>query len=175
MGGVYQVSAGCIIQPHAGSVTEYTTNETPFLSYSALKKKIYDLGQQKDNGTLPTVSPESQGLLNGHGPSMNDVFLPLLDSELDKITAFYTHQEKDVMDELEEVRNLVEEKEELGLNAAPYRDDDDDDDDDDDEEDDEMRRSTTRDSSKRRRKGSLGAQNGVFLVGSPLNPFFAPP
>ncbi|KAG8906395.1 low-affinity phosphate transporter [Tulasnella sp. 403] len=143
-----------------------------YIAYSALKKKIYELSVQFD---LEPAAGQHQPyerarLLESGTTSANDIFTPLLDRELDKIAAFYTTQEKEMLDELEELRALVERTEEEGLDATPYYDDDDDDDEDDDEDETQRSQSYARDpshgretsygresSSRRRRKASLDA------------------
>ncbi|KAG8906654.1 low-affinity phosphate transporter, partial [Tulasnella sp. 408] len=121
--------------------------------YSALKKKIYDIAAQTDAAD-GHHEPERAGLLAGQSVSGNDVFIPLLDRELEKIVNFYTQQEKEVLDELEELRQLIDQTEEQGLVQEPYRDDDGTDEDEEDDDDETTNRSVSRDLSKRRRKAS---------------------
>lgn len=125
--------------------------------YSALKKKIYDIAAQTEAGDGQHGDVERAGLLAGQQVSGNDIFIPLLDRELEKIVNFYTHQEKEVLDELEEVRQLVEQTEEQGLVDEPYRDEDGTDEDEDDDDDETTNRSVSRDLSKQRRRKASSA------------------
>ncbi|KIO25061.1 hypothetical protein M407DRAFT_15305 [Tulasnella calospora MUT 4182] len=131
-----------------------------YIAYSALKKKIYDIEVQTGAGD-GHHDAERAGLLAGQSVSGNDVFIPLLDRELEKIVNFYTHQEKEekeVLDELEEVRQLVEQTEEQGLVAEPYRDDDGTDEDEEDDDDETTNRSSpTSDGRLPDRRSSAGS------------------
>ncbi|KAG8969106.1 low-affinity phosphate transporter [Tulasnella sp. 419] len=104
-----------------------------YIAYSALKKKIYEV-PQSSYSDHPADTHEESRLMAGNGSSANDQFIPLLDRELNKITSFYIVQAKEIESELEEVKQLVDEKEAQGLRPTPeYLDDDGDDDDDDDD------------------------------------------
>jgi hypothetical protein len=95
------------------------------------------------------------GRLQGSS-STDDIFVPLLDREVKKITSFYELQERDALSELEMLEEMVKEQEELGPVAETrFLDDEYDDDDDDDEEvegDSPIRNRTTSGRSRRRRR-----------------------
>lgn len=116
----------------------------------------------------------------------NAVFVPLLNRELEKIRSFYAAQQKELLDELAELEELVKTQEDatlLGPNN-PYDDDDGDDleilDEEDDDEDVPARAksSPSRDRTfpKRHRKGSSAGRPGLGKLGSihsyPFLPFF---
>jgi phosphate transporter len=122
--------------------------------YDALKKQIYQLEKQQhglDRSTYDLESNERTSLMGLAGESSVDaVFIPLLDRELKKVTLFYEQQEKEFLDEVTELEDLVKEQEEAGLAARNlYLDEDDDDDDEDDDED---TQSPTSPSSPRRHR-----------------------
>ncbi|KAG9014908.1 low-affinity phosphate transporter [Tulasnella sp. 427] len=131
-----------------------------YIAYSALKKKIYDIAAQTDAAEDGHPDVERAGLLAALRVSGNDIFIPLLDRELDKIVNFYTHQEKEVLDELMELKVLIEQTEEQGLVEEPYRDEDGTDEDEEDDDDETTNRSVSRDLSKRRRKASSASDGG---------------
>ncbi len=130
-----------------------------------MKKKVYELS---DDPKSTAGETERATLLSRHSTAApNDVFIPLLNAELEKITRFYTQIEREVTEDVEELRVRVEQAEERGMAPTPYQDEDDDEDDDvtdEDEGDGTHLRSGTRDSSKRRRKASLGMVNGMVYV-----------
>lgn len=115
------------------------------------------------------------------------MFRPLLDTELRKISSFYQSQEKELLQELRELEELVEsmDRNGVGEGVVMYEDGDDDDDDDDDDEDDEDwndspvrerstgrgvsagRNGSQRGNSKRRRgSSSLGRKSGELALPS---------
>ncbi|EGO24899.1 hypothetical protein SERLADRAFT_356336 [Serpula lacrymans var. lacrymans S7.9] len=101
-----------------------------YIAYDVLKKYIYQLEKQQHDHDLPTayrdVEAGEETTLVDHTQDspVDTLFIPLLDRELKKITLFYESQQKELLDELEEVEGLTR-----------YLDDDDDDDDDEDDED----------------------------------------
>ncbi|KAF8799051.1 SPX-domain-containing protein [Phlegmacium glaucopus] len=116
-----------------------------YLAYDALKKYIYQLEkQQHGHEQLLVYDPESNersGLLTQQDATSTDsVFIPLLDRELKKLVSFYEHQEKELIDDLEELEKSILEQEEAGLGPGYYDDLTDDDDDDDSLESPERRR-----------------------------------
>lgn len=62
-------------------------------------------------------------------------FIPLLDRELKKACLFYEAQEKELLDDVTELQQLVQKQEESGSDGEHHFMVDDDDDDEDDEED----------------------------------------
>lgn len=111
-----------------------------FYRYSALKKQIYTLesdiplpGQSRD-----VERGERAALLGGdqHREAANAIFLPLLDTELAKITTFYEIQERELLYDVAELEQLVARTEAEGIhNGGPGGDSDDGSDDDEDEDD----------------------------------------
>jgi hypothetical protein len=132
--------------------------------YDALKKHIYELEQQQA-GLRPyrdvDLEAGEQSPLVGNSSSTDAAFIPLLDRELKKITAFYEAKEKELSAEATELDELVEKEDELGpLNQTRYTDDLDDDEDDDDDDDTDSR-AGTRSPEARRRRLSL-SQSGYL-------------
>ena len=129
--------------------------------YDALKKHIYQLEkQQQRNSQLHVVdleSSERSTLLGEQDVTKTDsIFIPLLDRELKKIAAFYEHQEKELLDDLEDLEKDVLLMDELGLVGGDYYEDytDDDGEDDDDSVGSPRSPDLTRRSPSRRRKSS---------------------
>jgi len=87
------------------------------------------------------------------------VFKPLLDAELRKISSFYTLQEKQFLQELVELEELVKEQDDIGMLAGRFFGDNQWDDDEDEDEDDEPSAERSHDlfTSKRRRRASTSA------------------
>lgn len=150
-----------------------------FCSYDALKKYIYQLEKQQHDARIYShdieAATEHTSLVgrSALAPDTDALFHPLLDAELRKVSSFYSHQEKELLEELTELEDLVKEQDEMGLVAGRlYTEgegdwDDDDEDDDDDEEWQSTERSRDRrgntSTSRRRRKPSNAASK-------PLNP-----
>lgn len=105
-------------------------------SYSALKKQIYQFEKQHTDWTRSGDDLEANQPLMGPA-STNEAFTALLDRELTKIKSFYETQEKELLDELEDLSELVIQKETESLASrsysAPSVDEDDEDDEDEDE------------------------------------------
>ena len=105
-------------------------------SYDSLKKCIYQLEkQQQGHEQLLTYDPESNErstlLADQDVISTDAMFIPLLDRELRKITTFYEHQEKELINDLEDLEKSLLEQEDVGLRRRYYDDLTDEDDDDD--------------------------------------------
>ncbi|KAF7773130.1 hypothetical protein Agabi119p4_5297 [Agaricus bisporus var. burnettii] len=133
-----------------------------YIAYDALKKYIYQLEKKqhaRESLTLSyhdlEVGEQSRLIDDGAVASDTDaLFVPLLDRELRKITAFYTTQEKEIMNELEELEADVAEKEAAGLDAADRYLQDSEDDEDDDE-------SVSASHSPERRRRRVSSSAGV--------------
>lgn len=154
---------------------------TSYCRYDALKKYIYQLEKQQNtldrSYTRDLESNEHSSLMGRGGDTGSDaVFVSFLDKELKKITLFYEHQEKELMDEVTELEEQAIQQEEAGLAAGMYYEDgfegDDDDDDDDEDEDDfgglHASQSRERDRSgapRRRRRTSTTSGRGRNRAG----------
>ncbi|KZT40472.1 SPX-domain-containing protein [Sistotremastrum suecicum HHB10207 ss-3] len=107
-----------------------------YIAYSALKKQIYQFEKQHTDWTRSGDDLEANQPLMGPA-STNEAFTALLDRELTKIKSFYETQEKELLDELEDLSELVIQKETESLASrsysAPSVDEDDEDDEDEDE------------------------------------------
>jgi phosphate transporter len=145
-------------------------------SYDALKKYIYQLEKQQHGREASSplyhdieVGEQSQLLDDRAAVSDTDaLFIPLLDRELQKITAFYTAQEKEIMDELNSLEADVAEQEAVGLDGADGYLQASDDDDDDDES---VQLSQSPD--RRRRTLSHSAGAGKRLPGAHCSPLMS--
>lgn len=95
------------------------------------------------------------------------VFKPLLDAELRKISSFYTLQEKQFLQELAELEELVKEQDEIGMLAGRLYGDTQWDEDEDEDEDDwqSAERSHEPPTSKRRRRASTSAGRAMSQGG----------
>ncbi|KAG7090181.1 hypothetical protein E1B28_011788 [Marasmius oreades] len=126
-----------------------------YIDYDTLKKLIYQLEKQQQTTVTPyqdLESNERSSLVGRRVDRQTDAaFIPKLDRELRKLTAFYEHQEKELMDELEDLEELVKQQEELGLEGDHYSDASIDEDDEDDESLSHSREATA--TSGRRRRG----------------------
>jgi phosphate transporter len=137
-----------------------------------LEKKQYIL----EHSTHDLESTERTSLIEQAGSSSTDsVFVPLLDRELRKITIFYESQEKEVLDDLEELEELVKEQEDIGLVAeSRYLEDEYDDEDDEDDEDMEgPSPSRSRPGTHRRRVRSLSFTRGSRVPVGKFPPSFS--
>src|SRR6266403_3220912 len=111
-------------------------------SYDALKRYIYHLEKQKHEALVQSHDIEStteQTSLVDYVAQWQDtdaLFKPFLDAELRKISSFYVHQEKQLLQELAELEELVKEQDEIGMLAGRFYSDSQWDEDDDDDEDD---------------------------------------
>lgn len=123
------------------------------VSYDALKKYIYQIEKQQHAAIQPyhdieTGHDERASLLapNGEFQSKSDSkFKALLDREIVKISSFYFMQEKELLQSVNELEQMVLEQDEAGFSPEDRRFMDDDDDDDDGSDEDygnvEMQRS----------------------------------
>jgi phosphate transporter len=93
------------------------------------------------------------------------VFKPLLDAELRKISSFYTLQEKQFLQELAELEELVKEQDDIGMLAGRLYGDTQWDEDEDEDEDESAERSHDPPTSKRRRRASTSAGRAVSQGG----------
>ena len=140
--------------------------------YDALKKYIYHLEKQKhealhhshdiDSATERTslVNPAAQF------QDTDDLFKPLLDAELRKIASFYALQEKQLLQELSELEELVKEQDDFGMLAGRFYGDHRWDEDEDEDEDDWHSTERSQDPpSKRRRRASTSAGRAMSQGG----------
>ncbi|KAF7327088.1 SPX domain-containing protein [Mycena kentingensis (nom. inval.)] len=109
-----------------------------YIAYDALKKFIYQAEktqhEQAAGGYRDVESNERTALVSRD--TDDDGFIPLLDRELNKICAFYEGQEKQMVEEVAELEELVGQQDVLGMDGNHYEDEpysagDGDDDDDD--------------------------------------------
>jgi phosphate transporter len=131
-------------------------------SYDSLKKCIYQLEkQQQGQEQILTYDPESNErstLLAEHDVISTDaMFIPLLDRELRKIATFYEHQEKELIDELENLEKSLLEQEDVGLGRR-YYDDLTDEDDEDDSLDESLSPERRRQPPNHQRRGSASGR-----------------
>lgn len=133
-----------------------------YIAYDALKRYIYHLEKQKHEALLQSHDIESAtertSLVDriAQWQDTDALFKPLLDAELRKISSFYALQEKQLLQELAELEELVKEQDEIGMLAGRFYSDSQWDEDDDDDEDDwgSTERSQEPSTSKRRRRAS---------------------
>lgn len=162
---------------HLSSLTQYQSGGTNILrtwlpmdsyakfhtlrphSYDTLKKYIYQLEKQQHGHehlfNYDLESNERSVLLTQQDATNTDsVFIPLLDRELKKIAIFYEHQEKELIDDLEDLEKSLLEQEAVGLGG--YYDDFTDEDDDDDSVEESQSPERRRRSSNPQRRSSAG-------------------
>jgi phosphate transporter len=134
-------------------------------SYDALKKYIYQLEkQQHDLGrsSHDLEANERETLIQQATRTATDsVFVPLLDRELKKIVFFYESQEKELLDAVTNLEELVKDQEEAGLAAEHQYLVDGEEDDDDDDDDEPASPSQESGPPKRRRRRSSAAPRYV--------------
>jgi phosphate transporter len=141
--------------------------------YDALKKYIYHLEKQKHEALVQSHDIESateQTSLVGYVAQFQDtdaLFQPLLDTELRKISSFYALQEKQFLQELAELEDLVKEQDDIGMLAGRFYGDTQWDEDDDEDEDDwpSAERSQDPSTSKRRRRASTSVARAISQGG----------
>ena len=134
-------------------------------SYAALKKQIYQYEKQTTDWGRTGDDVEANVPLMGHS-SVNESFTALLDRELNKIKSFYEDQERELLDELDELEKLVASKEADGLSGDPHLVDDDEDEDEDEEEEEVQELNGRRDPSISRgnkRQTSTGSSKRVKI------------
>ncbi|KAG6888170.1 hypothetical protein C0992_009446 [Termitomyces sp. T32_za158] len=121
-------------------------------SYDSLKTHIYRLEKEQHVESRPyrDIEANEHDFLMGQ-TGTDAVFEPLLNKELEKIDLFYHVQEKELLEEVSELEELVQKQEAAGLDDRYY-----DDPDEDDEEDDE---SISRSPERRRRQISSTRHN----------------
>ncbi|KAI9456787.1 SPX-domain-containing protein [Russula earlei] len=140
-----------------------------YIAYDALKKYIYHLEKQKHEALVQSHDIESAtertSLVDNVGPfeDTDALFKPLLDSELQKISSFYTLQEKQFLQELAELEELVKEQDDLGMLAGQFYGDNQWDDDEDEDDDDwqSTERGQDPSTSKHRRRTSTSAARAI--------------
>lgn len=72
-----------------------------YISYSNLKKLIYQLEKQLHQGQPTGEDAESSPLLNGNAEDPDKVFARALDNDLDKIVSFFRLKEQEIFSEVE--------------------------------------------------------------------------
>ncbi|KAK7691193.1 hypothetical protein QCA50_006296 [Cerrena zonata] len=112
-----------------------------YLAYDALKKKIYELERQQvglhDAGYHDLEANEETSLIGRDLTSLDSQFSPLLNRELRKICLFYESQEKELLDDVHELQNLIQQQEDIGPDGQhQYSDGEDDHSEDEEDEDD---------------------------------------
>ena len=133
------------------------------VSYDSLKKCIYQLEkQQHGHEQLLTYDPESNErstlLAEQDTISTDAMFIPLLDRELRKIVTFYEHQEKELINDLEDLEKSLLEQEDAGMGLRYYDDVTDEDDDDDDSLEDSRSPAMRRQSLSHQRRNSVSGR-----------------
>ncbi|KAJ7052070.1 SPX domain-containing protein [Mycena amicta] len=111
-----------------------------YIAYDALKKYIYQLEKAQHEQGQGTYRDAEESHANertalvDRTAATDAVFVPLLDRELKKICAFYAAQEKQLVDDVAELEELVAQQDQVGMTGDHYEDgpslEDDDDDDD---------------------------------------------
>lgn len=139
------------------------------LRYDSLKKYIYQLEKQQFGHDLSQSrdieAHESSSLLHGNDSTNTDaLFIPLLDRELQKIIAFYEQQEKELLDDLEELEKDVRVQDEVGLQGGEHYEDYEDDEHDDDDE------SISASRSPERTRRSMSRQRKISAAGRTQRP-----
>ena len=105
---------------------------------------------------------ENLPLIQGVNRSETDaLFVPLLDRELRKMTSFYETQEKELLEAVSDLEQLVKEQEESGYAAESYFDDNSDEEEEEDETPSGPRSPVS--PRRQRRRSSAGRIGGVFL------------
>jgi phosphate transporter len=160
VGRVHCVRVILLIEP----MCSYFLTSFPLNSYDALKRYIYHLEKQKHGALVQSHDIESESATErtslvdriAQWEDTDSLFKPLLDTELRKISSFYALQEKQLLQELAELEELVKEQDEIGMLAGRFYGDSQWDEDDDDDEDDwgSTERSQEPSTSKRRRRAS---------------------
>lgn len=124
------------------------------LSYDALKKQLYHLEKQQtgpDSRYRDLESHEDVSLIRNN--EADTAFTQSLDHELRKISAFYDHQAKEILEEVAEVEELVQQQDESAFNGndaySPYQESDDEDEDEEEHEDDDVPNNTPGRSKRR--------------------------
>ncbi|KAJ7183678.1 SPX domain-containing protein [Mycena filopes] len=136
-----------------------------YIAYDALKKYIYQFErtQHEQAAGYRDIETNERTSLVDRASTTDAIFVPLLDRELKKICAFYEAQEKEIVEEVAELEELVRQQEEAGLAGdhyvdGPYGDYEDDDEDDDD--------SISHSPPRRRRRVSSSARMPLSASGT---------
>jgi phosphate transporter len=169
VGRVHCVRVILLIEP----MCSYFPTSFPLNSYDALKKYIYHLEKQKHEALVQSHDIESvterTSLVDriAQWQDTDALFKPFLDAELRKISSFYALQEKQLLQELAELEELVKEQDEIGMLAGRFYSDSQWDEDDDDDDDDwgSTERSQEPSTSKRRRRASTSAGRAMSQGG----------
>ncbi|KAG6331761.1 hypothetical protein ID866_7329, partial [Astraeus odoratus] len=131
-----------------------------YIAYDALKRYIYQVEKKQyapSRLSTDLEANERTALVDSSDTSAADAaFIPLLDKELTKIVLFYEHQEKELLDELAELEELVAEQDAVGLAGEEHYMDDGEEEDDDDDDDEHVGEHIRfeQDVRRRRRKSS---------------------
>jgi phosphate transporter len=141
----------------------------PRSSYDVLKRHIYQLEKEHhrlSRANIDLEANERTALVDQPDfSSIDAVFIPRLNQELQKISLFYEDKEKELFDDLQTLEALVAEQDQVGPAAwehymdeyADEEDDDDDDDDDDEQISGERVHFENESLPKRRRRKSTSA------------------
>lgn len=152
-------------------------DDLPGVSYSALKKQIYQLEKKQlalsSQREYDLESNERTALMDeDHSSGTDNIFKPLLDRELKKICDFYELQERELLQQLEELEGLVRMKdEESFINTDPrlaVGDDDEEEDDDDDRRESSLNRERPR---KRAASGRRRVKSDAKMYPCEQSPF----
>lgn len=142
------------------TVLAHTTHDP---SYDVLKRHIYRLEKEHHRLSQSLIDLEANEhtalVLQPDISSIDAIFVPLLDHELQKISVFYEEKEKELFDALQTLEDLVAEQEEAGLDAweryiDDFADEEDDEDDEDEQIGDHVHFEDERSPKGRRRKSS---------------------
>ncbi|KIJ04535.1 hypothetical protein PAXINDRAFT_104137, partial [Paxillus involutus ATCC 200175] len=114
-----------------------------YIAYDMLKRHIYQLEKEQHRlGSSYTDLEANERTALVEQPDASTVdstFITLLNQELKKIVSFYEEKEKELLEELAELEELVAEQDVVGLAAEEnYMNDDGDEDDDDDDDDEQL-------------------------------------
>ncbi|KAJ7765942.1 SPX domain-containing protein [Mycena maculata] len=143
-----------------------------YIAYDALKKYIYQLEKtQHDQSSYHDLETNERASLVNRAAETDAVFVPLLEKELKKICAFYEAQEKELIDEVTQLEELVQQQDEAGMAGNHYLDGPFEDDEDEDEDEDSLSRSPRR---RRRISSSAGHRMSLSASGSRAIPELAP-
>ncbi|KAH9981901.1 SPX domain-containing protein [Russula compacta] len=140
-----------------------------YIAYDALKKYIYHLEKQQHEALIQSHDIESateRTSLVDRVAQFQDtdaLFQPLLDAELRKISSFYALQEKQFLQELAELEELVKEQDDIGMLAGRFYGDNQWDEDEDEDEDEWQSTERSQDpaTSKRRRRASTSVARAM--------------
>ena len=128
-------------------------------SYDVLKRHIYRLEKEHHRLSQSHVDIEANERTGLVESDLDGVFVPLLDQELHKISAFYEQKEMELFEALHTLEDLVTEQDEAGLETwerymDDYADEEDDEDDEEDQMSDHVHFEDEQRAKRRRRKSS---------------------